>query len=730
MRVVAGRRLLRRGGLDEAELGLGELGDELRLASRVELGQLLALVDHAVDVLRLDLDLDLEPVELDLVADGQRVHDGVEAPPVRRLGEQRALLRGERDVEALDDAVGELLRDVRVAEVAVDLEVGLADRVRARDAVEDGDGAVGRHGLRRRRAPHRLRREADLLLVLRELLVRRLAGPERLLDGAAVHVLADDDELRAPVAVGLLPERRERVRHLRRRRAAARLARAALVVDGRRPGVAELHGEAAAREAALALLPVALLVREPDEALGADDAALGRGRLVVAVEAVEAVARPRVDRRHEAPRLEGPPAAEREGRDAVLDALRDVLADARLLEPARVLLGLGQVEEPGPQQLARVHGAVGRLDELRARVHAPEERAELRLSRVVHEVHLVHDDDVRELDLVAEELRDGALVARARLPAAALERVGRVELLHEARAVDDGHERVEARDLRQRRAAAVLERERLRDGHGLGDAAALDEDVVEALGPRRELGELDEEVLAERAADAAVLERDHLLLGVDERALVDDEVRVDVDLGHVVDDDRDPEARAVLEHVLEQRRLARAEEARKHRHGQRPRPLDGHGRGGAAHDVHGVARRLAHGLLQLAEDLGARGRRARRERRVGLLGGVAVAVAVVRGAGLAAVRVRVRVVLRAVFVGAGRRLRVHLELCSLGRLDRAQRLLLGHRGVHGLEHVGGRAAEGRHALLAREFCSRRLAKRSQYALWLRFCNELMTLPKL
>jgi hypothetical protein len=135
--------------------------------------------------------------------------------------------------------------------------------------------------------------------------------------------------------------------------------------------------------------------------------------------------------------------------------------------------------------------------------------------------------------------------------------------------VDDGGHGVEFGEVREE---AVLgealvefaEGEGRGDRHRLGDAARLDEQVVEAA-VAGEPGGLFEEVVAEGAADAAVAEFDQALLGAGEAAAVAHEVGVDVDLAHVVDDDRHAQAFAVAEHVVEQRGLARAEEAREDR---------------------------------------------------------------------------------------------------------------------------------------------------------------------
>ena len=268
--------------------------------------------------------------------------------------------------------------------------------------------------------------------------------------------------------------------------------------------------------------------------------------------------------------MEGALGAEDEARDAVLDRLGRVLVLARLLQPLRVLLGLLHREARGGEQRLRLDHRVLGAHDLGRRVHFPQEgrhRAELLLG---HQVGLVDEQQVGKLELVAQQVGDGALVALDLLPAAVGERVDRGELLEDRRRVDDGDEVVEGRDVVQRDAGGlVAERERLGDGHRLGDPRRLDEHVVEAA-LRRERRERREQVLAQRAADAAVRELDHLLLLV-QHAAAAHELSVDVDARHVVDDHGDPPARAVVQQVVEQRRLPRAEEAREHRHGQRAR---------------------------------------------------------------------------------------------------------------------------------------------------------------
>ena len=105
--------------------------------------------------------------------------------------------------------------------------------------------------------------------------------------------------------------------------------------------------------------------------------------------------------------------------------------------------------------------------------------------------------------------------------------------------------------------------------------------VIEAV-LRGERRERREQVLAQRAADAAIRELDHLLVGL-QHAAAAHELGVDVDARHVVHYQRDPAAVLVVEQVVEQRRLARAKEAREHRDGQPARAVGLH-----------QARRLQH----------------------------------------------------------------------------------------------------------------------------------------
>ena len=114
----------------------------------------------------------------------------------------------------------------------------------------------------------------------------------------------------------------------------------------------------------------------------------------------------------------------------------------------------------------------------------------------------------------------------------------------------------------------MVEGERLGHRERLGDAGGLDhQGVVAAV--VGDPAHLLEEVLSQGAADAAVGELDQALLALED---LDPRVpRGDEQLpveAHLVDEHRDAAALAVGEHVGEEGRLSRAEEAREHGDGE------------------------------------------------------------------------------------------------------------------------------------------------------------------
>ena len=140
--------------------------------------------------------------------------------------------------------------------------------------------------------------------------------------------------------------------------------------------------------------------------------------------------------------------------------------------------------------------------------------------------------------------------------------------MQEPRAIDHRHQRIQPRDVAEAEAILIAHREGCRDRHRLGDPGRLDQQVVVAP-LRREPAHLLQQVIAQRAADAAIAELHQRLLGAAQRsATLAHQLRIDVDLAHVVDDHRDPAALAVAQQLIEQGGLAGAQEAGQHGHRQ------------------------------------------------------------------------------------------------------------------------------------------------------------------
>mmetsp|Transcript_8741 Transcript_8741/g.36176 ORF Transcript_8741/g.36176 Transcript_8741/m.36176 type:complete len:511 (-) Transcript_8741:1009-2541(-) len=358
-----------------------------------------------------------------------------------------------------------------------------------------------------------------------------------------VHRAADDDDFVLPVAVVVaVPERLDRLFE-----ALGPLG----AIERRPPERAREQRRRAAGEREDALVLAASRRREIRDALGSQDGV---------------VLEPRVQDGSQTARMQRVDAAEHQRRDAVLERLGRVLLRPRLLEPHRMRFGAMQSEAARVEDALPRHDASHRAHDGRLRIHRPH-RA-LDGVDVVDEVALVQDDDVRELDLVDEQMRDGPVdVQFVRRPAAIGEPLDRSQLGCEGRAVDDSDHRVELTDARERRRAIIFlrgKREGLGDGQRLRDTGRFDEHAIERRVASRELRQRREQVFAQRAAHAPIRQLDEPLFALDDVGA--QERRVDVDLGHVVDDDRDAQRRRLAQHVRHERRLAGAQKPRQHRH--------------------------------------------------------------------------------------------------------------------------------------------------------------------
>ena len=130
--------------------------------------------------------------------------------------------------------------------------------------------------------------------------------------------------------------------------------------------------------------------------------------------------------------------------------------------------------------------------------------------------------------------------------------------------IDDCHHGVEARDVAEAHATLVTKIEGCRDRQRLGDARRFDQQVVE-LPLLGQAAHFIEQIVAQRAADAAVGHLDERLVGSREiGAAIAHQIGVDVHLAHVVDDYRDLPALAIVQHMIEQRRLAGPQKSGQH----------------------------------------------------------------------------------------------------------------------------------------------------------------------
>ena len=85
--------------------------------------------------------------------------------------------------------------------------------------------------------------------------------------------------------------------------------------------------------------------------------------------------------------------------------------------------------------------------------------------------------------------------------------------------------------------------------------------MLDARFARQDLVERRHELVGDGAAETAIGELDDVVLGAGGVAAAFQDLAVDTDIAKLVDDDREPAPVGVLEHVADQRRLARAEKA-------------------------------------------------------------------------------------------------------------------------------------------------------------------------
>jgi hypothetical protein len=131
--------------------------------------------------------------------------------------------------------------------------------------------------------------------------------------------------------------------------------------------------------------------------------------------------------------------------------------------------------------------------------------------------------------------------------------------------IHDGHHRVEAREFPQTPTLLIRKGKGLGNRQGLRYSGGLDEQIVKPpLGG--EAGHFLEQVVTQRAANASIGHLDELFLGAGEfRSSIAHKISVNVHLAHVIHDDGDASAFAIIENVVEKRRLPGSKKTGKNR---------------------------------------------------------------------------------------------------------------------------------------------------------------------
>ena len=233
------------------------------------------------------------------------------------------------------------------------------------------------------------------------------------------------------------------------------------------------------------------------------------------------------------------------------------------LDPAGALHDLAHIEAACAENILHVDLAVvgfndfclglQRLDDL--------QNGFLFLGR--HQIHLVENDGGAVFDLLNEQVFNILLVQIV-----VEQRLAGAEFVRHALGVHDGGDAVEICHGRQVRLllGAVEHTDGACDRTRLANAGRLDQDIVKALGARQ-LDDLLHQIDLERAADAAVLQRNEVVVLLCHRAALGDQRRVDIDLADVVDDDRYLVALLVGENMVENSGFACAQITREQGNG-------------------------------------------------------------------------------------------------------------------------------------------------------------------
>ena len=254
--------------------------------------------------------------------------------------------------------------------------------------------------------------------------------------------------------------------------------------------------------------------------------------------------------------------------DPVGLGLGRVMGEAvKLLGPERMFLCPVKIKEAGIEDQRRVHPRVIRLDQTRIGVQRPDDPPRRIRPFRPRVGDLVQQDDIREFDLVGQQVHKAAGITLACHLAPVGQKVVAGEIAQQVDGIDHRHHAIQPRHIRQAVAILIPEVEGRGHGQGFGYPGRFDQQMVEPpLGRQRP--HMGQEIAAQRAADAAVGHLDQLFLGLPQVGAFADQVGVDVHLGHVVDDHRHAAAVAVVQDVVHQGGLAGPQKAGQDSDGQ------------------------------------------------------------------------------------------------------------------------------------------------------------------
>ena len=262
-------------------------------------------------------------------------------------------------------------------------------------------------------------------------------------------------------------------------------------------------------------------------------------------------------------RIERPPGAIDERRNPVFLGFGHVLGKTvELLGPGWMQMRPVEVESPGVEDRRAGHPSVIRLDDPRVRVQRGNDLARRVQPLGPRIADLVQNHDIGEFDLIDQQIDQRPVIALAQAFAPIPDEIMAAVIAQQVDRVHHRHHRVQPRHVRKAGACFITKLEGGRHRQGLGDPGALDQQIVKAplVG---QSPHLLQQIVPQGAADAAVGHFDQPLFGMTEICLATaHEVRVDVHLGHVIDNDGDPPPLAVVQDRIQERRLSGPQEPR------------------------------------------------------------------------------------------------------------------------------------------------------------------------